>query len=135
MERNKDLKSTRAHEAVARWFFERVGPIPVERVTKRDFIKFKDCLVSEGISPSNINVKLTRIRTLLNFAYMNDLVALKAAEGIRVHDYEAARNKRKPFDSDSLVKLFTGPVHSRGDRPSGGKGEASYWLPRAEGRA
>ncbi|QBX37250.1 hypothetical protein E4M02_02445 [Brevundimonas sp. S30B] len=128
-ERNKDAKSKKAHEAVTRWFVERVGGKTVEKITKKDIILFKDKLVEEGVGPSNINVKLTRLRTLLNFAYMNDLVAIKAAEGIRVHDYEAAKNRRKPFDEAALVRLLSGPVHSSGERPSGGKGEAAFWLP------
>lgn len=129
VERKKDLKSRRAHEAVVRWFVKRVGNKPVEMVTKRDVLNFKDKLVSEGVSASNINVKLTRLRTLLNYAFINDLVAVKAAENIRVHDADVAKNKRKPFDEDALKKLFGGPVHAVGERPRAGMGEASYWLP------
>ena len=128
-ERKKDAKSKGAHAAVARWFSERVGCKPIEMITKRDVLDFKDKLIAEGVSASNINVKLTRLRTLLNYAFDNDLVAIQAASGIRVHDAEASTNRRRPFDLEALEKLFSGPVHACGERPSGGRGEAAYWLP------
>lgn len=129
VERKKDAKSRKAHEAVARWFSERVGQKRIEEITKRDVLEFKNALLKEGVSASNINVKLTRLRTLLNYAHDNDLIAYKPATGIRVLDTEAGRNKRKPFDLPALEKLFNGPVHAAGARPTGGKGEAAYWLP------
>lgn len=128
-ERKKDPKSRQAHEAVVRWFSERVGEMPIEKVTKKQVLEFKDKLLAEGTTASNVNVKLSRLRTLLNYAYDNDLVAVKPAAGIRVHDGDAAKNRRRPFDAEALKKVFGGPVHTLGQRPSGGKGEAAYWLP------
>ncbi len=128
-ERRKGAKARDAHGAVVRWFCERVGEKVISQITKADVLEFKNTLLAEGTTPANVNVKLTRLRTLLNYAYDNDLVGLRPASGIRVHDADAARNRRKPFDAQALKKLFGGPVHRAGERPSGGRGEAAYWIP------
>jgi hypothetical protein len=36
---------------------------------------------------------------------------------------------REPFTLTELHTLFTAPVFTKGDRPSGGRGEAAFWLP------
>lgn len=128
-ERKKDLKSRKAHEAVVAWFTERVGEREVEEVTKRDVLDFKDKLLAENVSPANINTKLTKLRTLLNYAFDNDLIGSKPASGVRVQDDDAVRNRRKPFDAKALASLFSGPVHQLGHRPLQGRGEAAFWLP------
>lgn len=128
-ERQPDAKSQDAHRAVARRFTALAGPIPVDKITKRDVLKFKDGLLEDGTTPANVNVKLTRLRTLLNFAFHNDLIATQPAKGVTVLDPDADRNKRRPFDRAALAAIFGSPVYAKGERPTQGRGEAAYWLP------
>jgi integrase len=38
-------------------------------------------------------------------------------------------NRRKPFTQSDLKAIFTDAIYSQGSRPTGGRGEAAYWLP------
>lgn len=128
-ERGREGKAARDHLAVTRWLTERTGVETVEALTKQHVLAFKDKLLADGATPANVNVKLSRLRTLLNFASDNAIVPESVALKVRVLDPEAARNKRKSFDMETLAALFGGPVHAAGERPAGGRGEAAYWLP------
>ena len=122
-------KGKDAHAAVVRWFYERVGRKAVAEITRKDVLAFKAKLVSEGTSAANIKVKLSRLRTLLNWAADNDYAETNVADGITIRDTDAAKNKRKEFDLVSLNAIFASPVFVDGFRPVSGKGEAAYWLP------
>lgn len=129
VERGAAPKTVDAHRAVARWFCERVGPIQVEAVTKRHVLAFKDKLLQEGQRPSNIKVKLSRLRTLLNYAADNDIIADNPAAAVKIVVPDADREDRKPFDLPALRNLFASSVYSNDARPVQGRGEAAYWLP------
>jgi integrase len=92
-------------------------------------LAFKDKLLAEGQSVANTNMKLSRLRTLLGWAYQNDLAPANVAEGISVKVADSGKGKRLPFALDELQAIFASPVYANGDRPKGGKGEAAYWLP------
>jgi len=122
-------KGKDAHSAVVRWFYERVGRKAVADITRKDVLAFKSALVTEGASLANIKVKLSRLRTLLQWAADNDYAESNVASGITIKDTDAAKNKRKEFDLASLNAIFASPVFTDGVRPISGKGEAAYWLP------
>jgi integrase len=126
-ERRPDAKTIDAHRAVARWFGERMGAMPIEAIEKRHIIQFKDKLLEEEQSLANIKVKITRIRTLLNYAADNDVIAVNPAATVKIIVPDDA--DRKPFDLPALRALFDSPVYSRDHRPTAGRGEAAYWLP------
>lgn len=128
-ERGPTKRGIAAHRAVAQWFNARTGDLPVERIAKRDVVSFKDKLVAEGKSPANIKVKLSRLRTLLNYAVDNDFIATNPTNGVKIADNRRAKEKRHAFTTGELKALFSGPVHVEGSRPKGGGGEAAYWLP------
>lgn len=128
-ERAANARGVAAHRSVAAWFDERMGNLPVEKVTKREVAAFKDKLIEEGQTLSNIKTKLSRLSTLLNYAVHNDIIPSNPAVGIKVLDKQHARNKRRHFTKDELSALFSGPVHRANARPVGGGGEAAYWLP------
>lgn len=128
-ERKVSDKGRDTHRAVARWFYERVGRKPVGQITRQDCIGFKSKLVEEGQSPANIKMKLSRLRTLLQWAADNGHARCNPADGVTIKDVEAAKNKRRSFDLASLNAIFGSPVYSSGERPTQGRGEAAYWLP------
>ena len=128
-ERGVVPKGKDTHEAVARWFYARTERKAVERITRQDVLAFKDKLLAEGQSVANTNMKLSRLRTLLGWAYQNDLAPANVAEGISVKVADSGKGKRLPFALDELQAIFASPVYANGERPKGGKGEAAYWLP------
>lgn len=128
-ERKVQEKTKDAHTAVVRWFHERVGTKPVASITKRDILDFKDRLIAEGTSVANTKVKLSRLKALLGWAADNDHVAENVATGITIRDIDAAKNKRREFDLQSLNRIVSTPIYSRGARPVQGRGEAAFWLP------
>jgi integrase len=126
-ERKPNVKTRKAHEAVVDQFRSIVGDIPVRTTTKSHILLFKEKLVETGISPSNLRTKLSRFKTVANYAFENDLIGSKVTEGVRAP--KSKGKARVPFDDSALTKLFSGPVHKGGERPVQGRGEASYWLP------
>lgn len=54
-----------AHRAVARWFVERCGDLPVEKIKKADVRAFMDKLDEEGTSPANMCVPACKTNPLL----------------------------------------------------------------------
>ncbi len=129
VERAVKPRGVEAHRAVARWFYERVGRKAVADITRADALAFKNALVSEGQTLGNIKVKLSRLRTLLQWAADNDYAVTNAAAGIKVIDKNAAKNKRTEFSLEALKAIFGSPVYATGARPTQGRGEAAYWLP------
>lgn len=128
-ERKRTGKSLDTYQAVARWFDERTGHLPVEKITKLDVIAFKDKLLQEGQSAANVKVKLSRLRTLLAYAEQNAVIATNPGAGINVLVPDADRRKRRPYELEGLAALFNSPVYANDERPTEGRGEAAYWLP------
>lgn len=128
-ERKPKPKGIDAHRAVARWFYEHVVRKPVDQIVREDVLSFKTKLFEAGQTPANINQKLSRLRTLLQWAADNGHAATNAAHRIRVKDTLAAKNKRKPFDLAALKAIFSSPVFASAERPKQGRGDAAYWLP------
>ena len=128
-ERKVSDKGRDTHRAVARWFHDRIGQKTVDQITRQDVLAFKSKLVEEGQTPANIKMKLSRLRTLLQWAADNGQARSNPAEGVSIKDAEAAKNKRRSFDLASLNAIFGSPVYTSGERPTQGRGEAAYWLP------
>jgi len=110
-------------------FDELVGVMKIADISKRDVVTFKDGLIAEGSSPANVNQYLTELNTILNFAFHQAIIDSNPASGIRVKVHESAKAKRQPFDLPALTKIFSTTIYTSSARPSGGKGEAAYWLP------
>src|SRR5258705_3832730 len=73
-ERKPNPRGIDDHRSAALWFYERVGRKAVSELVKGDVRAFKAQLVKEGKSPANIKQKLSRLRTLLQWAEDNDLI-------------------------------------------------------------
>lgn len=110
-------------------FIEMTGVHEISSVTKINCIDFKDGLLAAGSTPANVNQYLTELNTLLNFASIQALIDSSPATGLKVKTNVSAKTKRLPFDLPALKLIFNSPVYTSSQRPIGGKGEASYWLP------
>jgi hypothetical protein len=128
-ERTPTQKTIDTHRAVARWLYERVGPKPVDQLTKDDFLKFKARMIEEGQSSNNIKHKLQRVRTLMQWAADNGYAASNTAAGVAIKVKQGAKKERLPFDLAALTAIFSSPVYDKGERPTSLRGEAGYWLP------
>ncbi|MFQ6404704.1 DUF6538 domain-containing protein [Methylophilus sp. 'Pure River'] len=128
-ERTPRLKTVSKMRTVAARLEKVTGAKPIEQISKRDVVAFKDELLASGSSAANTNQYLTELNVLLNFAKQQAIIETNPAQGVRVKVNESAKDKRLPFDLPALTAIFNSPIYTRGERPIGGKGEASYWLP------
>ncbi|MGC6401173.1 DUF6538 domain-containing protein [Sphingomonas sp. FW199] len=128
-ERKVAAKTKDTHASVARRFYNKMGRMPVDKVTRRDVLSFKDRLIEDGQSIANINTIIGRLATLMQWAMDNELAASNPAKGIAMRDPDRARNKRREFDLASLNAIFASPVYASASRPTAGRGEAAYWMP------
>lgn len=128
-ERKVTAKTRDAAVAAARWFYEAIGPVAVEQITRRHILDFKDWLLGKGTTPANTKMKISRISGLLGYALDHDLIPINHAKDIKLVNLQASKSKRLVYSPGALSKLFAGPVHASGERPPQVRGDASYWLP------
>jgi integrase len=70
------------------------------------------------------------VRTVFRYADRNEYLNVNPFEKIGLEKTSKGHaKKRLEWDEDELKVLFSSPVYSKGERPRGGAGEASYWLP------
>lgn len=116
-------------DLVVRRFVELQGDLPVHAVTRKHCVAFRDALRAEGQSIPNTNSYTDKLRALFAVAQARDLIKENPAMGLSLKDPTPKSKKRLPFDSTALVKVFTSPIYTEGERPKGGAGEAAFWLP------
>lgn len=112
-----------------RKFLTHTGPKTVGAITRADVQTYKATMVGDGQSPANIKARLGRLHIVLGWATENGHLDVNPAKGITIKVSKKSKDKRQPFNADDLNAIFAGPVHSDGERPTSGRGEAAYWLP------
>ena len=105
------------------------GAIPVDAITKKHVLAFKDRLVSDGVSPATVESRLNHIRSLFRFAIGRDYISTDPSAGVSAPIRVVGERPRGPWPTDALNVLFSSPVYRDGFRPLGGGGAAAYWLP------
>jgi integrase len=128
-ERKPTQKSIDTHRRAAQWLYDKVGRKEVDQLKTDDFRAFKTKLIEAGQSSANIKMILSRVRTLMQWAFENGHVGANTAAGVTIKDTKAGKTERRPFDLSSLNAIFASPVYAKGERPTGLRGEAGYWLP------
>ncbi len=130
-ERKVQPQGVSMYRAAVRWFEERAGKKPVNLYLKKDAVAFKAKLVEEGCTPANIKNKISRLRTLFQYAADNGYADSNPFDGVTIRDAAAARNKRRPFDLASLNALFGTPLFTEQQVPGDSRagGVAAYWIP------
>lgn len=124
-ERKPTQKTGKAHASIAKEFSAIRGVVTGS--TKADVLAYKERLIAAGVTSSNLKTKLSRLKTLANYAYENGHIDTKISDGVRAP--KSKTKARVPFDDEALQRLFSGPIHNDGARPSQGRGDAAYWLP------
>ncbi|MEF9406685.1 MULTISPECIES: hypothetical protein [Ralstonia solanacearum species complex] len=125
-ERQPEPQTVQIADKVVRRFYEHVGPVPVQDMTRTHVLQFKDALLASGQTATNTNKQLTILGTLLGFAVNNGMADTNAAQGVKVAERKNAKATRLPFDLAALQAIFGSPVFAEGIRPSAGAGEAAY---------
>lgn len=128
-EKPRQQRTMDAKRAEVTRYCEMTGITFIEAVTKASARDFRDKLLAAGYTAKNVNKYLDSLRALLNFAVSEDLIPSNPANGVKANVTAGEDDDRKPFPLDVLNTIFSGPVHTSGDRPLGGAGEAAYWLP------
>jgi integrase len=83
------------------------------------------------IKAATVNKWLTCLGAVLTWSRKNGLIPdelpwSNPVSGMRLNE---ARSNRQPWEPEELSLLFASPVYLDRERPLGGKGEASFWLP------
>jgi hypothetical protein len=83
------------------------------------------------IKAATINKWLNCLGAVLNWSRKNGIIPDEVSwsdpvSGMRLTE---APSNRQPWEPEELSLLFGSPVYVNGERPLGGKGEASFWLP------
>lgn len=114
------------------------GDLTIDKITKAHVVAYKDWLLGIGIpegephkkrSPKTIEKRLAMLKTILQSAASNDKIPFNPGQGVGIPREKVSKKKRVSFNAEDLSAIFSGPVHAKGERPTGGAGEASYWLP------
>ena len=101
----------------------------VERLTRADIEAFKEAETNRGLARASIKKYLGAIKSVLDYSVDKGWREHNPAIGVKVREKQNAPKARLPYTQDHLKTIFSGPVHTEGKRPSGGAGEAAYWLP------
>ncbi|WP_340313401.1 site-specific integrase [Rhizorhabdus argentea] len=89
------------------------------------------------MSSANCNEYMNKFSTLLNWAVREEIVTRNPARGLRVAETVAARDKRLPFSSDQLTRMFNAPLYRGCRNDQNGYAQvgperprrARFWIP------
>jgi integrase len=89
------------------------------------------------MSPAHLNGHMNKFSSLLNWATKEELITRNPALGLRIHDPIPPRDKRKPFCTAQLIRIFAAPIfHGCVDDENGyatpGPSKPKrgrYWIP------
>jgi integrase len=124
-----NIRTIEKTELVVRRFKKIVGDLPIQIITKKQCVAFRDAIRASGKTISTTIDHTDRLRALFAVAKSRDLIQQNPAEGLTLKDPIPAKEKRMPFDTPALVRIFSSPIYTAGERPDAGAGEAAYWLP------
>lgn len=101
---------------------------PLDEISRKDVVSFRDQLLLQGNSTVTANSKIGILRTFFRGAQNYELINANPAADIHnnvVHN----RKSRVGFSADDLKKIFNSDLYTRKYRPVSGGKEAAYWLP------
>ncbi len=130
------LKSTRSQrdttkEAYAKTLAEFAAFVqnkPLNEISRKDVIAFRDYVLSQGKSAVTAASKVGILRTFFRGAHNYELMATNPALDIRSNAPHIEK-ARIAFSADDLRRIFNCPIYTEQYRPISGGKEAAYWLP------
>jgi integrase len=86
------------------------------------------------INATNQNAYMSRLSTMLNWAVSEEYLGRNPARGLQWADIVHPKDRRQPFASWQLTRIFSSPNYTGDASPSAGGGSpvatgAKYWVP------
>ncbi|WP_353954245.1 site-specific integrase [Brevundimonas diminuta] len=85
--------------------FPKLGPVEIAERAKAE-------QRTDLINAANINTYLNKLGGVLNWAVKEEMLDRNPAQGLRVPDPTARRDKRLPFSTDQLQTIFSAPLYT-----------------------
>jgi integrase len=138
IELHGDLEVAQINRAHVRQFRDAALLVPAKRSGKLLHAPLPELVEYSRAHPevprlkaSTINKWLNCLGAVLNWARRNGIIPDEMpwsdpVSGMRLTE---AKSNRQPWEPEELKALFASPIYLKGERPLGGKGEASFWLP------
>lgn len=133
------------------------GDMQVHKVTQTHVVEFKDAVLHlpsrmtnaerglpfsgqialtaddpdrATISPRTVNEKvLGAVSAVLGHAHYEKIIQFNPASKVKVKNGKRTSLPRLPYSDDDLNTILRFPIYTENERPRGGAGEASVWLP------
>lgn len=107
--------------------------VPASGIQKAHIVTLKDMRLASGKNPKTVRKELGLLRAIFRMviknAWLPSLTADPTANVYLPVPSGDEEEDRAPFSAEDLRALFTSEIYTRGARPIGGSGEASFWLP------
>lgn len=101
----------------------------IETVDYKDALAYQKSLIdTNSISNATVKKRMGFLKTIFSKSFRNHLLKINPFD-IEFVKVKKNGKPRSPFDTEDLVKIFTSPVFSSGQRGLGCGGEASVWIP------
>ncbi len=83
------------------------------------------------IKAATVNKWLNCLGAVLNWSRQNGIIPddIPWSDPVKGMRLTEAKSTRQPWEPEELQLLFASPIYLKAERPLGGKGEASFWLP------
>lgn len=135
-ERQPSHESLTEYERAKTQFVALVKDLPIAEYTAADARKWKEHVLNmrdrsgrEMASASYAKI-FGMVRTLFRYADRNELLVSDPFSRITLEvPKRPKKSERKDWDEAELQRWFDSPIYTKRERPRGGDGEASYWLP------
>lgn len=130
------LKSTRSQRDSTRSayaktlaeFADFVQHKPLNDISRRDVIGYRDLVLAQGKSAVTATSKVGILRTFFRGGHNYELMKANPALDIRSNTPHIEK-ARIAFSTDDLKRIFRCPIYTENYRPVSGGKEAAYWLP------
>lgn len=109
-------------------FASSVGHKPLDTISRKDVVGFRDQLLKQGNSPVTANSKVGILRMFFRGGQDYELLSNNPAADIHykvIHE----RKSRVVFSVDDLNQIFHSGIYTKQYRPVSGGKDAAYWLP------
>lgn len=109
-------------------------PAKLRKLPIQKILAHRDAAKCPAPSVTTVNKALNILSAIISHAeregLLDDVPAFSNPwKGIKLAVDDRQTNGREIFAPDDLKKLFSTPVYLAHERPAGGSGEASFWLP------
>lgn len=116
-------------------FIEYTGKNRASQILKSDVVLFKDRELKgrdKALKQTTVNSNLSHLKNILGHALTQGLIESNPAQDVKIKIRKGAKDEssgRTAFSTDQLNLIFGTDIYTSTNRPLGGGGEASYWLP------